>query len=117
MTDRVAHTKEPWIVIGDGEHDSTSQACASQPGTPEECLPWGPRANIERSVACVNALAGIENVQAIPELIAGCEALMEWQMALAKEDARHKQRPVEFRSFLTPSFELVYDALSKLDGG
>ena len=57
---------------------------------------------------------GIKNVEAIPELIAGCKALMEWQRAVAKEQMPES---IDFRLWLTPSLKQVYDALSKLDGG
>jgi len=121
MTDSVAHTKEPWLAVEVGKKEQFNlywQIVSEKDGViiAKIYKYQDGESDARLIVACVNALAGIENVEAIEELIAGCKALMEWQMALAMEDARHKQRPVEFRSFLTPSCELIYDALSKLDG-
>ena len=56
---------------------------------------------------------GIKNVDAIEDLIAGCKALMEWQRAVAKEEMPES---IDFRLWLSPSLQQVFDALCKLDG-
>lgn len=79
----MGHTKEPWKTVPNNAIDLMGishrivwsesnhyDVCYVTPGSDDN----NGNANAARIVACVNALAGISNPDALPELLAACLA-------------------------------------------
>lgn len=88
-TPHPAHTPEPWIVAGDSIVTSDDQFCIATVETDGGYEAPDPAANAARIVACVNALAGIQDpagaLQAARDVATKLGALEESRMICAED--------------------------------